>query len=129
MELNSERRAMGVSSANILVYQSIPGCSNCKEVSYAGIPPELYEKMNTMFCSVVSFRDYACPSNSWSLARDSIDGRGMFEGDNDVVEISGNVIPTNPPVSSQATKRQKKGKKKASLSALNEFVESLKAID
>ncbi|KAK8928505.1 hypothetical protein KSP39_PZI017440 [Platanthera zijinensis] len=89
-----------------------------KKFRYAGISPELEDKMFMMFSKVRAIGDKALILNSGNMAPESIDERPISDNDNVIehlstpVAMNENVGCSLHPTSTQSSKRMKTGKNK-----------------
>ncbi|KAK8935229.1 hypothetical protein KSP39_PZI013861 [Platanthera zijinensis] len=99
-----------------------------KKFRYSGIHPELEEKLNMMFSSVVATGHHACTPNTINEIPESVDERGMSDGDPEDIDVIGDPAPRENTATSAPGKKRKKWKSKVISSVLEDLAESSKTI-
>ncbi|KAK8917056.1 hypothetical protein KSP39_PZI003947 [Platanthera zijinensis] len=95
-----------------------------KKFRYSGIQPELEEKLNMMFSSVVATGHHACTPHSRNVGPESTGDRALSDGGQEDVDVSG--VPPVPEntATSEVGHRRRKGQKKDITAVLEDMAES-----
>ncbi|KAK8918500.1 hypothetical protein KSP39_PZI021469 [Platanthera zijinensis] len=99
-----------------------------KKFRFSGIHPELEEKMNMMFLSVVATGHHACTPNTMNEVPESVDEVGLSDAEHEDVEVGEVPQPRATTATSEVSKKRRKGKTKAVSSVLEDLAESSKTI-
>ncbi|KAK8928427.1 hypothetical protein KSP39_PZI017108 [Platanthera zijinensis] len=99
-----------------------------KKFRYSGIHPELEEKLNMMFSSVVATGRHACTPNTINEIPESVDETGISDVDPEDIDVIGDPAPRENTATSAHGKKRKKGKSKVISSVLEDLAESSKTI-
>ncbi|KAK8971534.1 hypothetical protein KSP40_PGU013365 [Platanthera guangdongensis] len=86
------------------------------------------EKLNLMFSSVVASGRHACTPNTINEIPDSIDERGMSEGDPEDIAVCEEPMPQETTTTSEVGRKGNKRKNKVISSMLEDLAESSKTI-
>ncbi|KAK8948231.1 hypothetical protein KSP40_PGU013327 [Platanthera guangdongensis] len=79
-----------------------------------------------IFSSVVATGHHACTPNTINEIPESVDERGMSEGDLEDIHVIGDPAPRENTATSAPVKKRKKGKSKVISSVLEDLAESSK---
>ncbi|KAK8943503.1 hypothetical protein KSP40_PGU000613 [Platanthera guangdongensis] len=82
-----------------------------------------------MFSSVVATGNHACTPNNINEIPESVDERGMSDGDPEDIDIIGDPTLRENTATSTPVKKRKKGKSKVISSVLEDLAESSKTIN
>ncbi|KAK8954104.1 hypothetical protein KSP39_PZI002708 [Platanthera zijinensis] len=95
-----------------------------KKFRYSGIQPELEEKMNMMFSSVVATGHHACTPHSRNVGPESTEDRALSNGGQEDDDVTG--VPPAPEntATSEVGHRRRKGQKKDITAVLEDMAES-----
>ncbi|KAK8961872.1 hypothetical protein KSP40_PGU018740 [Platanthera guangdongensis] len=81
-----------------------------------------------MFSSVVATGHHACTPNTINEIPESVDERGISDGDPEDIDVIGDPAPRENTATSAPGKKRKKGKNKVISSVLEDLTESSKTI-